>query len=256
MKCLAGGTTAVGDIAILSHTPVVGNGAGGKTAQAGAAATSTADATVTSQSGDGASVAVGDIFRATNNSPAGVNFQLREIISISGDVVSVSKDWTTVPASATTYDVYQGMLLDLTPDQITEVRRPFYNAAADVLGGSTRNYHEKVFRVDNNTVTALTVANIIKQADPSSGTLNFALTNSLNDSGTVVNRQTAPVSAITAFSSGSAPQTIAVPSPQNLPSGAAPNSAGAQGIWLQLQLTAGLAPTKTSFTIRTSGQTT
>jgi hypothetical protein len=252
LKVLATGTTAVGDTAVLSHTAVVA----AHTAVAGAAATSTLDATVTLQSGDGASVAAGDIFRPTNNSPAGVNFQLREIISISGDVVSVSKDWATVPSSATTYDVYQGMLLDLTPNLITEVRRPFYNAAADVSGGSTRSFHEKVFAVDNNSTTALTVAQIIKQADPSSGTLNFALTNALNDTSTIATRQTVPSVAITSFSSGAAPQTINVPSPQNLPSGAAPNAAGAQGIWLQLVLTAGLAPAKTSFTIRVSGQTT
>jgi hypothetical protein len=93
---------------VLSHTAVVA----AHTATAGAAATATADATVSLQTGDGASVAAGDIFRPTNNSPVGVNFQLREIISISGDVVSVSADWATVPTSATTYDIYQGMLLD------------------------------------------------------------------------------------------------------------------------------------------------
>ncbi len=252
LKVVASGTTAVGDTAVLSHTAIVA----AHTAVAAAAATSTLDATVTLQSGDGASVFAGDIFRPTNNTPSGVNFQLREIINISGDVVSVSRDWGIVPTSGTTYDIYQGMLLDLTPNLITEVRRPFYNAAADVAGGSSRSFHEKVFAVDNNTVTALTVANIIKQADPSSGTLNFALTNALNDTSTIATRQTVPSVAITAFSSGAAPQTIAVPSPQNLPSGAAPNAAGSQGIWLQLVLTAGLAPAKTSFTIRVSGQTT
>ena len=252
LKAVQGGTTAVGDIAVLSHTAVVA----AHTAVTGAAATATADATVTLQSGDGAAIAVGDIFRPTNNLPSGVNFQLREVISISGDVASVSKDWAIVPTVATTYDIYQGMLFDLTPNQITQVRRPFYNAAADVSGGSNRTYYEKVFAVNNNTTTALTVANIIKQVDPTSGTLQFALTNALNDTSTVANRQTLPTVAITAFSSGSAPQTIAVPAPQNLPSGAAPNAAGAQGIWLSLLLTAGLAPAKTSFTVRISGQTT
>jgi hypothetical protein len=252
LKVVASGTGAAGTTAVLSHTAVVA----AHTATAGAAATSTLDATVSLQTGDGAAVAAGDIFRPTNNTPSGVNFQLREIINISGDVVSVSADWATVPSSSTTYDIYQGMLLDKLPNLITQVRRPFYNAAADVSGGSNRTYYEKVFAVDNNTTTALTVANIIKQVDPGSGTLQFALTNALNDTSTVATRQTLPTVAITAFSSGSAPQTIAVPSPQNLPSGAAPNAAGAQGIWLSLLLTAGLAPAKTSFTIRVSGQTT
>ncbi len=148
------------------------------------------------------------------------------------------------------------MLFDISPNQVTQNRRPFYNAASDVTGGSNRTYYEKLFTVNNNTTTALTVASILKQADPSSGTLQFALTNALNDTGTVANRQTAPVTAITSFSSGSAPQTINVPSPQNLPSGAAPNAAGAQGVWLSLLLVAGLAAAKTSFTLRATGTTT
>lgn len=252
LKALASGTTAVGDIASISHTAILAN----RTAQGAANASGVTDAYFTLQSGDGASCAVGDIIRIFNNTPGGVQFQLREIIALSGDTASVNRDWGTVPSSATTYSVFQGMLFNLVPNQVTQVRRLFYNAAADVSGGSTRNYYDKIFAVDNNTITALTVASVIKQADPSSGTLNFALTNALNDTGTVANRQTAPVTGITSFSSGAAPQTIAVPSPQNLPSGAAPNAAGAEGVWMQLQLTAGLAPAKTSETMRITGQTT
>lgn len=256
LKGLAGGTTAVGDIAAISHTKVIS----AHTAQTGAAnSTGTTPALIKLQSGDGASVSVGQIIRITNNSPAGAQYQLRQIIdttSYGTDVVAVNRDWGTVPSNATTYDVHQGFLFDISPNQITEVRRPFYNAAADVAGGSNRTYYEKVFAVNNNTATALTVAVISKQVDPSSGTLQFALTNSLNDTGTVANRQTTPSTGITAFSSGSAPQSINVPSPQNLPSGAAPNSAGAQGVWLSLLLTAGLAAAKTSFDIRAAGQTT
>lgn len=251
MKGVVGGTTPVGDVATISNTAVVTG-----TAQAGAAATSSASASVTLQSGQGASAAIGMIVRITNNLPSGVNFQLRRIVAISGDVVSVNRDWGTVPTSATTYSIHRGMLFDILPNRVSEVRRPFYNVASDVTGGSNRTYYEKIFAVNNNTSTALTVASVIKQVDPSSGTLQFALTNVLNDTGTVANRQTAPASGITAFSSGAAPQTINVPSPQNLPSGAAPNAAGAQGVWLSLLLTAGLAAAKTSFTLRATGTTT
>lgn len=80
--------------------------------------------------------------------------------------------------------------------------------------------------------------------------------NSLNATATVANRQTAPVSGITSFSSGAAPQTINVPSPQNLPSGAAPNAAGAQGIWMKLTLPAGIAASKSFFTMRGTGNST
>jgi len=251
MKGIAGGTTAVGDIAAISHTAVVTG-----TAQSGAAATSSTSATIILQSGQGASCSIGMIIRITNNSPSGVNFQIRRIVAIATDTISVNRDWGTVPTSATTYTVNHGMLFDILPTQVTQNRRLFYNVASDVTGGSNRTYYEKIFAVNTNTTTALTVASIIKQGDPAAGAIQFALTNALNDTGTVANRQTAPASGITAFTTGSAPQTIAVPSPQNLPSGAAPNAAGAQGIWLSLALTAGLAANKTSFSMRATGTTT
>lgn len=251
LKGVVTGTAAVGDVGALSTTAVVTG-----TAQAGTAATASAPASMTLQAGQGASVALGQIVRATNNSPAGVQFQMRQIIAISGDVVSLNRDWGTVPSSATTYTVNEGYLFEILPNRVTQIRRPFYNAAADVAGGSNRNYYEKVFAVNNNTATALTAASIIKQVDPTGATaLNVALCSALNDTGTIANRQTAPVSGITAFSSGAAPQTIAVPT-SNLPSGAAPNSAGAQGVWLNLALNAGVAATKTSLTLRTTGSTT
>jgi hypothetical protein len=252
LKGVIAGTTAVGDLAAISNTAVIS----AHTAQAASAASGATAASITLQSGDGASVSVGQIIRITNNLPSGVQNQLRRIIRISGDIVYVNRAWGTVPSSASTYSIYEGMLFDLAPNQVTQIRRPFYNAAADVPGGSNRTYYEKIFAVNSNTTTALTVVVISKQVDPSSGTLQFALTNALNDTGTVANRQTAPVSGITSFSSGSSPQTINVPSPQNLPSGATPNAAGAQGMWLSLALTAGLAAAKTSFDIRVTGQTT
>lgn len=247
----AGGTTAVGDIAAISHTLVISG-----TAQSGANTSGITGPYIQLQSGQGASVAVNQIVRPENNSPAGVQNQLRRIISVSGDFAYVNRDWGTAPTNATIYSVYEGMLFDLSPNQITLVTRPFYNAAADVPGGSNKTYYEKIFAVNNNTTTALTSGYISKTVDPSVGTLEFALTNALNDTAAVANRQTAPASGITAFTTGVAPQTINIPSPQNLPSGAAPNAAGAQGIWLSLLLVSGSSPAKTSFTMQGAGQTT
>lgn len=256
LQAVAGGTAAVGDIAAISHTAVVTG-----TAQAGAAASSSAGATITLQSGQGASCAIGEIIRITNNTPSGANNQLRYIVAISGDVVTVNRDWGTVPSSATTYGVYHGFLLEILPNPVTSVVSIYQQESADVPGGSTRTFYTKIFVVNNNTTTALTLASILKQADPSglysgSGALDFALCSALNDTGTTANRQTGPGSGITSYSSGAAPQTIAVPSPQNLPSGAAPNAAGAQGVWLKLTLPAGIAAAKGSATMRTTGTTT
>lgn len=256
LKGVATGTAAAGDIAAIATTA---NATG--TLQAAANGSGVTGPSATLQSGQGASVQVGQIIRITNNSPAGVNFQLRQIIALVGDIATVNADWTVLPTSASTYTVNEGMLFDFAPNRVTEVRRPFYNAAADVSGGAARTYYEKVFVVNNNTVTALTTAAIVKQVDPAglyagSGALDIALTTALNDTGTIANRQTAPASGITAFSSGAAPQSVNVPAPQNLPPGAAPNAAGAQGVWLRLSLPAGLAAAKSSFTLRTQGQTT
>lgn len=332
LKCVQGGTTQVGNIAAISHTAVIS----GHTAQAAANSTGITPALLTMQSGDAGSVAIGQIIRVTNNLPSGVQFQLAEIIAVTGygtDVVAVNQDWATIPTSSTTYNVHEGMFFNLSPNRVAQVRRPFYNASADIAGGVNKDYFEKIFAVNDNTSTALTIAQIIKQVDPSSGVLDAALTSALNDTGTTAARQTGPVTGLAAlasttltaaittttataittasatgfpssivnggyfiqidsevmlvtagagttsltvtrgqfgttaathsnsagvsqyFSNGAAPQTLSVPSPGNLPSGAAPNAAGAQGVWLHLHLTPGLAPAKTSFTLRETGTT-
>ena len=254
-KAVAGGTSAVGDVAALSHTAVVS----AHTMQVGAAnASGTTPPLAKLQSGDGASVAAGQIIRITGGTGAG---QLRQIMAVNpggagADVVSVDRNWGTLPDATSTYGVYQGFYLELAPSQITQVRRLFPSAQADVGGGSTRTFYEKIFAVNVDTATALTGAAILKQTDPASGTIDFALTTALNDSGSVANRQTAPASGIGSFSSGSAPQSISVPGSGNLPSGATPNSAGAQGVWVRMTLTAGLAPAKGSWSMRATGSST
>jgi hypothetical protein len=256
LKGVVTGTAAVLNVAVISNTKVIS----AHTAVAGAAASGSQAASITLQSGDGASVALGQLVRITNNSPAGVQNQIRRIIRIAGDVCFVDEAWSTVPTSATTYDVHIGMKFRKAPNQVTEVRRAFYNAASDVPGGSSRTYYEKCFLNNDNTTTALTVATVTKQLDPSSGTLQIAVCKALNDSQTAINRQTLPTngdaSALT-FTSGAAPQSQNVPSPQNLPASAgAGNGNGAEGVWLSLTLTAGLAAAKTSFDIRAQGQST
>lgn len=251
MKGVASGTGAVGDLAAIAHTAVSTG-----TAQTGAAATASAPATITLAAGQGAGAVVGMVIRITNNTPSGANNQLRRVVSIAGDVISVNRDWGTVPSSATTYGLYHGMLFDILPNRVTQNRRLFYNVSSDVTGGSSRTYWEKIFSVNNSTVTALTVASIVKQVDPASGAFQFLLTTALNDTGTVANRQTTPVTGVGTISAGSAPQSIVVPGAANLPSGTAPNAAGAQGVWVQLVLAAGLAAAKVSVTMRTAGTTT
>lgn len=252
MKALTGGTTAVGDVAVLGNELVTGH-----TMQAGTANGCTL------QSGDGGSVAIGNIIQVTNNAPSGAQFQLRTIVGINGDVVVVSRAWGTNPSSSTTYNVWNGMLFDLLPNQATQVRRVFYGATAQATGGSTNVYYEKVFAVNDNTATDETSAAILKQTDPvglysGSGALDFALCNNLNDTSTITTNLNpgTPPATITSYSSGAAPQSINVPNvSQNLPHGSVPNAAGAQGVWLRLTLVAGEATFNSFATLRTSGVT-
>ncbi|HUC70363.1 MAG TPA: hypothetical protein VMS01_04145 [Stellaceae bacterium] len=258
----------LGDVAALAHTATVS----AHTAQVGSANHSgTTPPLFKLQSGDGASVAAGQIIQTTGGT--GPN-QLRMIIATSGygtDIVAVNRDWSTVPDATTTYNVSQGILFETgfassgatygDPNPVTSVLRSFSTAAADVPAGSARYFYEKVFVVNNNTATALTGAQVEIASEtpslPSGALLDIGLTTALNDTNTCNPRQQASSFLPTGLASFTTqPAFVNVPSPGNLPSGAAPNAAGAQGVWLRLTLPAGTAAYKGSADLRTQGTTT
>lgn len=254
-----GGTAAVGDVALISHTlPISAH-----TAQSGSAnPTGTTPPLFKLQAGDGASVSLGMVLHTTGGTGAN---QIRMICSTSGtgsgqygtDIVAVNRAWSVVPDATTTYEVGYGFVFDILPNPVTAVIRPFSTVAADIVGGSTRTYYEKVFMLNTDGTTALTSSTITKETDPAGlytggGALDFAPCTALDDTNTATNRQSAPASGAGSFSSGAAPQTI-TPAQQT----AASNSAAqAQGFWMRLTLPAGLAPANTSFDIRPAGNTT
>lgn len=246
LQGVVSGTTPVGDVAAISSTAVVTG-----TAQAAANTTGTTGPQITLQSGQGASCSVDQIIRITNNLPAGVNFQLRRIVALSGDIATVDKDWTTIPSSASTYTVNNGMLFELTPNRVSTIIRLFYNCQAQASGGSNLTFYGKAFLVNNNTATSAqaqsghTGVNLSIQsaspALPSGATLEMGFSTTLNDTATITNRQTAPA-GIT-FTTGALPVNQDMSANGGvLPFGAAPNSAGAQGVWFSLTLNAGTAP--------------
>jgi hypothetical protein len=259
-----GGSSAIGDVALAAHSCVLPSGAVTtdvtvRTAQTGSSNHSgTTPALFKLQSGDGATVSAGQIIWTKTGTGAN---QLRQIIATTGygtDVVAVSRDWSAVPDNTTTYKVVQGMLFEIAPNPVTAVIRMFSTSAAEAPAGSQRTYYEKVFVVNNNTATSLTGAQLEAASEtpalPVGALLDLSLTTALNDTGTVANRQTAPSSGIGAFATQ--PAFLSVPSPGNLPPGTAPNTAGAQGVWLRLTLPAGTAAYKGSADLRTQGATT
>lgn len=133
----------------------------------------------------------------------------------------------------------------LAPGEL-EIRRPFYNAAAEAPGGAERNYYDKIFMANTHGTLTLTLATIEEQADPS-GNIAFDLESSLDgsdDNGGGNNRQIAPGGYT--FDSNEKN----VENSQNLTAGAS------QGVWLELKLPAGEASDNTTFTLRVNGQTT
>jgi hypothetical protein len=259
-----GGTPAAGEVALAAHGCVLPSASVTTDATVRTAGTGSANhsggtpALFKLQSGDAAGVSAGQII--WTKSGTGSN-QLRQIIAAAGygtDVVAVNRDWGTVPDGTTTYKILQGMLFEISPNPVTAVIRMFSGSIADAPTGSQRTYYEKVFVVNNNAATALTGAQIQvaneTPALPSGALFDLALATTLNDTGTAASRQAAPSAGVGSFIAQ--PALVSVPSPGNLASGAAPNAAGAQGIWLRLTLPAGTTAYKGSADLRTQGMTT
>lgn len=269
-----GGTQAVGDVALISHTLVIT----AHTMRTGSAnATTSQMALAALQTGDGASVTAGMVLRTTGGT--GPN-QIRRILAVNpggagADVVAVNRNWGTIPDSTTTYEVGYGFCFDLTGSsqgvaltgtstQTLAISRMFIGASSDVSGGSTRTYYEEIFYNNNNLTTALgsaSDAQILIQAEspslPSGASLDIALTTALNNTATITNRQTAPT-GVTSYTTGSPPQGITVPNgPGVLPASAGAGSAtSAQKIVARLTLLAGTAAYEGLPTFRATGTST
>lgn len=125
---------------------------------------------------------------------------------------------------------------------ITTLRVPFYNASADAAGGAQKKYYEKVFVKNTNGTLALTGAQIIEQADPTT-LVAFGLAASLDDTGTNGAGNSRLV----------APTGITFNSTTKNVAGADLLSSAAQGIWLELTLAAGASAQKSSYTLRVQG---
>lgn len=127
---------------------------------------------------------------------------------------------------------------------VLEVRIPFYNVAADVGGGSSRDFYEKVFIKNTNGTDSLLGMTVSEQADPSSN-ITFDLEDAIDDTNSTASRlNTAPTGMLGSFDSSS----------KSLP-GTDLAAGEAIGVWLKLTLAAGAAAADSTYTLRTSGTT-
>ena len=141
-------------------------------------------------------------------------------------------------------DAAGGDLILMEPG-VTQVRRLFYSALAEEVGGAERNYYEKIFVKNTHGSLTLTSSVVTEDADPSTVS-SFDTVTILdgNDDNGANNRQVAPGGYVF----DSAAKDVA--NSGNLTFGSA------QGIWMELTLAAGLAPAKTSVTMKVTGNTT
>jgi hypothetical protein len=169
------------------------------------------------------------------------------VILISGTaferVLKIIKSSATV-GTVTVRDQDTDTAIATLEPALLEIRRPFYDAAADASGGSTREYYEKIFFKNNHGSLTLTSAQVLEQADPQT-VVAFALESTLDgtDTNGAGNRQT----HTGGYTFDSTAKNVA--NSQNL------TANSAQGCWLQLTLTAGLGAQNTSVTMRVSGNT-
>ena len=260
------GTAPVGDVAVIAHTRVIS----GHTCQVGSANKSgTTPPIMKLQSGDGATIGaltyagLGLVIRITGGTGAN---QLRMISvpyasgAYGADIVAINRDWGTIPDATSTYDIGYGFLFDILPNPVTAITRVFATSQADVPGGSTRYFYEKINWLNTNSSTALVNAAMQVLSDtgtlPSGALLDLALTKTLDDSATSTNRQTLPTNADTsALTFVTQPSPISViASPGSLPNG---NTASvAQSGWLRLTLPAGTTVYQGTADLRVTGATT
>ena len=235
LKAIKSATTA-GDVAVMASTAERTG-----TAQAGSVDTITLDA--------GASAVdaffVGMVIRITSGTGSD---QLRMIIKYVGStkVATVSRAYVTPPDATSVFRIAQGMFFDLLPNEISEVRRPHFDASADPPGGSQKTYFDKVFFSNEEGALTLTAAEIAEISD-TPGVMDFGLESALDDTNTNGggnNRQVAP-GGITFAST-----TTAVANGQNH------TALAAQGLWLRLTLAAGAAALNFVYQLQEQGNTT
>jgi hypothetical protein len=136
---------------------------------------------------------------------------------------------------------------------INQIRRPFYNVASDVEGGSVRYFYEKIFAKNNNDTYSLLSPVISEVAGGIAGSIDFDLEKYCTDNAsyganTSTNRLTAPDASGMQAGTFDSNSKYLLQDTDLRPSGAI-------GVWLKLTLGAGVAPSKSTYTMSVSGNT-
>jgi hypothetical protein len=185
---------------------------------------------------------VGLVLRVTTGLGAS---QIAKVLSYygSGREVTLDTNFSAVDETSE-YRLSKGVVMHKLPIECLTVRRPFYNALADLSGGSERSYYEKFFWRNDSSETLMTDVNVREVMNPT-GRISFALESVLDGTGSNGahhNRLVAPPDLV--FSRNEQ----VVPTSQLLGSQAI-------GVWLRFTLPAGQQPIKSSYLTGLQGQT-
>jgi hypothetical protein len=136
---------------------------------------------------------------------------------------------------------------------VNNIRRPFYNVSADVAGGSTRYFYEKIFLKNTHAVNSLLSAQIKESGEVDLGgsdVVYFQLEDAVDDTGVSSNRVTAPPTGELAGDG-----LIDDDDDKNVP-GTDLAAGSAIGIWMELNLTAGASAQNGQWVMQATGSTT
>lgn len=189
---------------------------------------------------------LGKLVRTTGGTGAN---QIREIVKYDGtSKKAYVRDWTGAdPDATTTYEVADGVVFDKSPNEVDEVRRVCYDAAAEAAGGSDKFNYEKVFVYNQHATLALTNAQIAEVAEGIHAKVDFDLESTLNgtgDNGVGNNREVAPGG----YTFNSSAKDVANSGNFSPVSG--------QGLWIRLDLNAGDAAQNSFWKPKVTGQST
>jgi hypothetical protein len=105
--------------------------------------------------------------------------QIREVVSYVGSTKTATLNWPWNPAiglpdATTVFRISRGLIFDKAPNETTQVRRVFYDAAANAPGGGQIDFYDKVFAHNSSDTLALLTAQVSIPLDPTNR-INFAL---------------------------------------------------------------------------------
>jgi hypothetical protein len=178
--------------------------------------------------------------------------QIRRIISYNGTTKDATVwPWTgDNPSSDTTYEIAPGIFFDKVPNEVTEVRRVCYDAAAPESGESDIDYYEKIFVSNESQESPAKDFSNAKVSEVAAGAyenVTFALETTVDGSGTngAGNARTvAPTSGVGAFNSAE----------KDMANSGVLEPDSAQGIWIELTLADDDSSTNTYWSFKSRGQ--